>query len=350
MSGTTRVLHYLNQFFGGIGGEEQAYTPVEAKDGPVGPGQALQKSLGGEATVAATIVAGDNYFTEEAEEAKAAVGQILDRVKPDVVVAGPAFDAGRYGLACAEVCRLALDRGIPAVTGMHPDNPGVLMHRRDIVAVPTGASATEMPRVLENVARLALKLVRGEDLGPAQVDGYVARGVRRQVIHERPGYQRAVDMLMARLAGEPHSSEMSMTTYEAVPAAPPIGDLSRSTIALVSSGGVVPRGNMDGLVGARAEQFFRYDIDGVDALTVEEWESVHGGFSTLVLNNKDPNYAMPLSLARRLQDKGAFNGLYRYIFTTTGNGTAVSSARRMGEEIAAELNENHVDGVVLVAT
>jgi len=34
-----KVVHFLNQFFAGIGGEEQANTPVQASDGPIGPGR-----------------------------------------------------------------------------------------------------------------------------------------------------------------------------------------------------------------------------------------------------------------------------------------------------------------------
>jgi glycine reductase len=103
-------------------------------------------------------------------------------------------------------------------------------------------------------------------------------------------------------------------------------------------------------VGSKAEQFFKYDVSEVNSLSVEKWESVHGGFGTLILNTKDPNYAMPLSTVRHLEKQGAIKGIYGEFFTTTGNGTAVSSARRMGSEIAAELKENHVDGVLLVAT
>ena len=35
-----RVVHYLNQFFGGVGGEESAHLALEARDGAVGPGKA----------------------------------------------------------------------------------------------------------------------------------------------------------------------------------------------------------------------------------------------------------------------------------------------------------------------
>ena len=350
MDRAARVVHYLNQFFGGLGGEEHAYAPVQVKEGPVGPGRALQTLLDDRGSVVATIIAGDNAFTEELDASKAAVEEILARLRPDVVMAGPAFDAGRYGLACAEVCRLAQAQSIAAVTGMHPENPGVLTCRRDIWAVPTGANSAEMMQALEKMARLAFKRLGGELLGPAQIDGYIAHGLRRQVMHAKLGYERAVDMLTARLTGKPFVSEMLITGYDTVPPAPPIRELQSASIALVSSGGLVPRGNPHRLVGARAEQFFTYAIDGVKALTVDDWESVHGGFSTVILNNKNPNYAMPLNIVRALESQGLIKGIYPNFFSTTGNGTAVGAAKRMGAEIAQELRANRVDGVLLVAT
>ena len=71
------ILHFLNQFFGGIGGEDQADTPPQFRAGPVGPGVVLAKHLGDRATVGdqasitGTLICGDNYFIEHQEEAVA---------------------------------------------------------------------------------------------------------------------------------------------------------------------------------------------------------------------------------------------------------------------------------------
>ena len=101
-----RVGHYLNQFFAGIGGEEQAHTPPSVRAGPIGPGRLLNTLLGPEGAVASTLVCGDNFFNEQFEASAEAVRGWLRDVRPDMVVAGPAFAAGRYGRACAEVCRV----------------------------------------------------------------------------------------------------------------------------------------------------------------------------------------------------------------------------------------------------
>ncbi|HEY3166244.1 MAG TPA: glycine/sarcosine/betaine reductase selenoprotein B family protein, partial [Candidatus Binatia bacterium] len=58
MNKRIRVVHYLNQFFAQIGGEEKTDVGPGFKDGPVGPGHALQQALGENGEVTATIFCG----------------------------------------------------------------------------------------------------------------------------------------------------------------------------------------------------------------------------------------------------------------------------------------------------
>src|SRR2546422_205295 len=134
MNAPLRVVHYVNQFFGGIGGEDQADVGVSVKAGAVGPGRILETALS--ERIEATIVCGDNFANDRAEEFARAITVELDRLKPDVVIAGPAFGSGRYGLACAHVCTIAQDRGVAAITAMHPENPGASAARRGVYVVP----------------------------------------------------------------------------------------------------------------------------------------------------------------------------------------------------------------------
>src|SRR5206468_6606381 len=141
MSRSLRIVHYVNQFFAGIGGEDQAHVGVSVREGPVGPGRALQQALGDAAEVVATLVGGDSFMSERQDEALAEIGAALRRLAPDAVVAGPAFGSGRYGLACAHLCRVAREQGLPAVAAIHPEHPGATSVRRDGVIVPAGAPA-----------------------------------------------------------------------------------------------------------------------------------------------------------------------------------------------------------------
>ena len=80
-------------------------APVGAHDheGPIGPGILLKRLLGEECEVVATVVCGDSYFAEHISQAKASVVDLIRGHEPDLVVAGPAFNAGRYGVACGTV-------------------------------------------------------------------------------------------------------------------------------------------------------------------------------------------------------------------------------------------------------
>ena len=349
MTSPLRVVHYLNQFFGGVGGEEQANVPVQVQQGPVGPGRALQQVLEGRGEVVATIVCGDNYFSEQQEKALAAVVGALKDANPDVVIAGPAFDAGRYGLACGAVCKAAQEMGIPAVTGMHPENPGVLTYGRDAVIFPTGASPAEMRATLSEMSRLMIKLGTGEELGPANVDGYLPRGIRKVGLRQEQGYIRAIDMMTAKLNGRSYETEVPIQLPDRIEPAPPVADLKSATIALVTTGGLVRKGNPDRQVPANTRTFFRHSIKELQSLSGADWEAFHSGYFNGIVN-QNPNYILPLCFMRDLEREGVIGGVYPWIYALPGVSTPVFYAKQLGSEIASELREGGIDGCILVAT
>src|SRR5438093_8498144 len=100
-----KIVHVVNQFFAGLGGEEKAGLPVGVIEGSAGAARALETALGGAAKIVCTIYVGDNYFHEHKE---AAIKTILDAVRaaePEVLVAGPPFNFGGYGLRCVSTCQ-----------------------------------------------------------------------------------------------------------------------------------------------------------------------------------------------------------------------------------------------------
>lgn len=343
-----RVVHYVNQFFGGHGGEEAANLGVSCTEGAIGAGRALQQALGDRGTVLGTLMCGDNYANDQQSEALRALETQLRDLRPDVVIAGPAFGSGRYGLACAAVCKLAQQRGIPAVTGMHPDNPGA-QGIPEIVIVPTGETSADMAKALAAMTRLALKLGGGEALGPAAVEGYLPRGVRRVYDRQRPGYQRALDMLVAKLHGEPVTTEVPIHLPESVAPAAPIADLSQATIAMVTTGGLVRKGNPDKQVSANATRYYRHSVAELRSLSGTEWEAYHAGYFNHIVNS-NPNYILPLNFLRDLENDGVIGGVFESIYALPGVSTPVAVSRRMGRDIAKDLTDGRVDGCLLVAT
>lgn len=345
-----RVVHYLNQFYAGIGGEEKADVPPSEKEGPVGPGLALKAAFGQNAAVVATVICGDSYFSENLAEASATVLGMIKKHNPDVVVAGPAFNAGRYGVACGAVAQAVWEEmGVPVVSGMFPENPGVDLYRKFTYIVETGSSAASMRQVVPKIAQLALKLGRKEPMGSAQEEGYLERGVRQNIFVKQRGSQRAVDMLLAKLRGEPFTTEYPLPTFDRVPPVAAVADVSQIKVAVVTSGGIVPKGNPDRIEASSATKFGKYDLAGVADLTAESYETAHGGYDPTYAN-EDADRVLPVDVLRELETEGKIGELHRYFYTTTGNGTSVANAVKFAKAIGAELLEDGVQAVILTST
>ncbi len=350
MAGKERVVHYLNQFFGQIGGEDKAGTEPLVKTGPVGPGILFQALLGPEARIVATVICGDNYFGEHSDSATEKVLALIAAHHPDLVLAGPTFNAGRYGFACGSVCAAVIDRlGIPAVTGMFPENPGVESFRKAVHIVETTATTAGMRGAAETMSRLGLKLLRGEPLASPEEEGYLARGIRRNAFAAETGAVRAVAMLLRKLKGEPFTTEYPMPVFDRVPPVAPVAKMSEATLALVTSGGIVPKGNPDRIESSSATRYGRYDLGGLSRLIPETHETAHGGYDPTYAN-ADPNRVLPLDVVRDLEGEGAIGRLYPFYYATVGNGTSVAQAAQFAREIAGDLLRDGVQAVILTST
>ena len=347
-----KVAHYLNQFFAGIGGEDKANTPPGTEPRPLGPGNSLHQTLAssGDGAVVATVFCGDTYFTENEEEALDRIVELVRDSGADVLVAGPAFGSGRYGLACAQVCqKVASSLGIPVVAGMHPASPGAEQYKGQVYIASTAETAVGMPAAISAMAKLALKLGRGEELGPADEDGYIPTGRVKTQVHEKTMAQRLVDMALKKVRGEPFETEWPLPTMEKISPAPAIDSLSGARIALVTEGGVVPKGNPDKIPSGWAKHWARYDISEKPDLSPDEWQSVHGGFDTTTLN-RDPDRVVPLDVMRDLEDENAIGKVHEYMYSTVGNLGYVADMKQFGQDIAAELQAAGVQGVILTGT
>ena len=345
-----RVVHYINQFFAGIGGEEKADYKPELREGFVGPGMALNNAFKGEAEIVNTIVCGDSYFNENLDEAKEVIIDMIKEINPDLFVAGPAFNAGRYGAACGTIAKIVQEElNIPVVTAMYIENPGADMYKKDIYILSTGNSAATMRKAVPGLAKLALKLVNNEEIGSPEEEGYIPRGIRKNLFREERGAFRAVDMLVKKLKGEEFTTEYPMPNFDNVDPNPAVKDISKAKIAIVTSGGIVPKGNPDHIESSSASKYGKYDIDGVSDLTADTHETAHGGYDP-VYANEDADRVIPVDVLRELEKEGVIGELHRYFYTTTGNGTSVANSKAFASEFAKELINDGVDAVILTST
>lgn len=345
-----RVVHYLNQFFGGHGGEEAAHLTPQLQDGAVGPGRLFAQLLGNGAQIVRTIVAGDNYAAEHLEALSTLVLQEVQRCQAELFVAGPCFEAGRYGMAAGALCKAVKNAlGIPVITGMAVENPGVDLYRQDVYIVDSGTQVQAMREVLSTMARLLGKLATQQPIGRPQEEGYIPQGILRDAFVEPTAAERLVAMVYAKTTGQPFESEFTPPTFTPAPAPAPVLDLSKARVAVVTDGGLVPKGNPDNIAPYAATNWGAYDISGLDDLHGEDYEVSHRGYDTRYVE-QDPDRLVPVDVLRELEKAGVVGKLHECFVSTSGLANPLANSRRLGQEIAAKLKAEGVEAVILTST
>lgn len=346
----TKAIHYINQFFAGIGGEDKADYKPEIKQELIGPSIAINGML--DAEVTHTIICGDNYIGTNTEEAVEQILKFLEDKEFDIFTAGPAFQAGRYGFACGTICKAVKEKfGVPVITSMNEENPGVDMFKKDIFIFKGGKSAAKLRNDAKVMASFANKIINKEELLSVDIEGYFERGIRHQVwlSDKKPASKRGVEMLLKKLNDEPYQTELVIPKKDVIAIAPAVKNLSKARIALINTGGIVPVDNPDKIQSASATRWARYDITQMSSLKSGEFKTIHAGFDPAAADS-DPNVIMPVDVMKDLLKEGKYGYLHPYFYSTVGTGTTQTEASRMGREMLKYLQEDNIDAVVLVST
>lgn len=345
------VLIYLNQFFAGIGGEDVADVAPEFREDIKGPALAYKAALK-DANIIGSLICGDNYMGSNTEAALEKIDELLEGKEFDLFLAGPAFQAGRYGVACGTVAKHIQDKyGVKAISSMHEENPGVEMFKQDLYIMPGGKSAAAMKKDVEAMVTLANRLLAGETMIPQEEGGFFPRGIRHQVWlpEGTPATDRVIDMLLKKVKGEDFVSELPIKLKERIPVASPIEDLSKANIALVTTGGIVPVDNPDRIQSASATRWGKYDISNVDHLEKGVYKTIHAGFDPAAADNH-PDVVVPVDAMKHFEKTGVIGKLHPYFYSTVGTGTTENEAARMAKEIIPHLKEDGVDAIILTST
>lgn len=345
-----KVIAFVNQFFGQVGGEEMAGIAPELREGTVGPALAMQAQLK-DGKVTHTIICGDNYMASNTADALETIKGFLSGLEFDMLIAGPAFNAGRYGFSCGEVCKLVQNEfGRLAVTSMSDTNPGAELYRKDVYIIKGSPSAAGMRKDMPKMMALANKLLNGEELLGADAEGYFPRGVRKEVPYPggKNAADRVVDMLLAKLSGQPYVSEYKVEQEEAVKPLPAI-DVKGKRIAFVTTGGFVPIGNPDRIASGSCTHYGKYFIGDQTELKSGDWISVHGGYNVNYVA-ENPMLLVPLDAFHKHMEEGHFASLHPYVYSLSGNQTTKGDSQRMAREILADLRNDGVDAVIVGST
>ena len=355
-----KAVHYVNQFYGQIGGEEKADVQFSVKEEAVGPGKQLQVYLGDEVEIVATIICGDNYFSTHLDEASEELIKLVGKYSPDIFFSGPAFGAGRYGIACGHAAKVVGEKfDIPVVSGMFEENPGADLYRSFVHIAKTHNSAAKAREDLQRMATIAKHLltnshghmyVLGKGIGSPEEDGYISQFRIRNVYTKEIAAKRFVNMMLAKIKGEPFQTEMTYVEFEHIEPPKPI-DVKKSRIAIVSDGALIDKDNIHRLKSRGNDNWGTYQLHeffGPDKKPEDYRVSHTGYFHMDVL--EDPNRIVPYDVMSELAEEKEIGELVDTYYVTSGNCNSDKGNVRIGSEIAQRLKDDKVDAVIITST
>jgi glycine reductase len=206
-----------------------------------------------------------------------------------------------------------------------------------------------MRAAVPKMAALALKLAGGGIIGASVEEGYLPGGARVNFFEKERGSKLAVNMLMQKMAGRPFVTEYPMPDFDRVQPNPAVKDITKAKVALVTSGGIVPKGNPDHIESSSASKFGEYDITGINDLTSDAYETAHGGYDP-VYANADADRVLPVDILREFEREGMIGMLHNKYYATVGNGTSTNKSKQYAHEFAQRLKEDNVQAVIMTST
>lgn len=350
MAEKIRVVHYINQFYAGMGGEDTASVGISIKEEPVGPGLLLKGLLGEDYEIVATIICGDNHIAENIEPVCAEIVDIVKKYEGQLFVAGPGFNAGRYGLGCAATTAVVTEKlKIPAVTALYAENPGTDLYKDRAYILQTANNASKMRKSMKDVAAFAKRLVEGEFIGDGKKEGYHGSGPAIEIDYSVSAATRGVNMLLDKYYRRNFHTEVMMPNYEDIPLPVLTKPLNEIRLALVTDGGLVPKGNPDNMVPTNSKCYKEYSFGDVTKLDPADYEVSHQGYdNSFVL--ADPNRLVPVDAAMELKKEGKIGDVLTSYYTTAGVMTPMEVGKSFGEGIGKSMLENKVDAAILTST
>ncbi|MDR2891719.1 MAG: glycine/betaine/sarcosine/D-proline family reductase selenoprotein B [Deltaproteobacteria bacterium] len=184
---------------------------------------------------------------------------------------------------------------------------------------------------------------------PGQCPEESASGQAAAIDYTVPASTRALDMLLNKVKGLPYQSEVAMPGREECRLPMLETDIRTARIALVTDGGLVPKGNPDCMPPTNSNKFCIYSISGKKRLQPGDYDISHQGYNNAYIQ-EDPNRLMPIDVLREAEKDGVIGKLWELFYTTTGVMTSVENGTAMGKEIAASLKSSEVDAVILTST
>ncbi len=132
-----KVLMVYDQIQSGMGTKDDAMLALGAKREVVGPAVMMSKYLNEiDAKVVGCVYCGSRYFFDKEEEVTRKIIALINKMNPDVVVCGPAFDYEEYSVMCARLCEaIQTNTNVKAIAAFNCENEKLYNAYRNSITI-----------------------------------------------------------------------------------------------------------------------------------------------------------------------------------------------------------------------
>lgn len=163
-----KVIMILDQVQSGYGTKDDEMIPLTGVKEIIGPGVMMKPYLNEiDANIIATLYCGTGTYLENPSEVSRKFCAMVKKLKPDVVICGPALNYAEYAAMCGKVASdIVTTTGIKALAAMSIDNSEVIeMYKNKIAIVKTPRKGEGgLRESLKNICVIAKGLVDGIEI------------------------------------------------------------------------------------------------------------------------------------------------------------------------------------------
>lgn len=162
-----KIIMIYDQIQSGLGTKDDRMVPLGGKNESIGPAVMMAPFLKNiDAKVVACLYCGNGTYLDNPEETSRKLCKMVEKLKPDVVMCGPAFNFKDYARMCAHVAHDINEKtSVKAFAAMSVDNADTIAEYKDKVSIvkTPNKGDTGLNSALKNMCDLAQAMVKGED-------------------------------------------------------------------------------------------------------------------------------------------------------------------------------------------
>lgn len=132
-----KIITIYDQIQAGMGTKDDKMLPLGGKNVPVGPSVMMEPFLKQiDARVVACLYCGNGTYLNDKAVVSKKLCDMVQKLHPDVVVCGPAFNYKEYAQMCAEITLdLNNTTDVPAIAAMSVENEEVISKFKDLIYI-----------------------------------------------------------------------------------------------------------------------------------------------------------------------------------------------------------------------